>query len=959
LNLTRPRGIKVTLVGASREQNKIRLSKYLACIAFVGVSLTSIQLAASEKAQPTAYYEDARTRFAKADYKGAIIQLKTILRKSSDNLPARLLLGEAYLAVGDAQSAVKELTRSRLEGADDALVFVPLAKAYLRLGRYQKVLNDIRSGNRALKTEADILYFRGKAHLALDQLDKAQRTLSEAARLRPDSAATLVELARVQIKRRDGEAASELVSAALRGAPEDPDAWFVSGDAKRLRRDLKGAVEDFGKTIVFDPHHLAARLARAGTLIDLNRHEEAEPDILYLRENSPGNPRAIYFHAMLLSHTNKPKEAERALGEASAILESIDKDILEKSPPALLLAGVVAYFKKDLETAHNHLRRHVKIAPRNARSRRLLGTILLRRGDAQGAAKVLWPMLEFAPKDVRALSMLGTALMETKQYSEAAEIFERAAVLAPKNVMIQTNLGVNLLNTGKDNAATDALQRAIDLETGDETAPTLLSLTQMRQGDIKGALKTARAHVERNPENAFAHNIIGSAHAALGKPAEARASYERSMKVGPSYLSPRFNLAELEFRLGNIAESEALYQNILKISGKNARAMIALGRIAESKGDTEQTIRWLEKARVNDPNLVKEQLYLARLYRNAKDPNAALTVLRELVRRNPKNPSALEELALTELATDARERALKSFNRLSALARTLKSTDWLLRSARHLIRLDLTKNATEILKSALKINPKFLPAHAALFDIDVHLGRFEDARRRAKFLQLDYPSNAIGTILMGDLAMRRGRFLEASNTYFLGFKEYRNAALLLRLYKSSRAAGQAKKVINLLEDWIGKHPKDGLVRRAYASALMDVGRNAEAHKLLEAMFKSSPDDSGVLNNLALLHQKNGDTRAISFAEKAYESAPKQAGIIDTYGWILVQNGQAAKGLELLRNAQARAPKIAEIRYHIAVALHQLGRDEDALRDLEAVLTAEESFEGRAEAHALWLNLSGG
>ncbi len=58
---------------------------------------------------------------------------------------------------------------------------------------------------------------------------------------------------------------------------------------------------------------------------------------------------------------------------------------------------------------------------------------------------------------------------------------------------------------------------------------------------------------------------------------------------------------------------------------------------------------------------------------------------------------------------------------------------------------------------------------------------------------------------------------------------------------------------------------------------------------------------------------------------------------DTLGWVLVQNGQAAEGLEVLEKAAEASPENSEILYHLAFALNETGKEERAreiVRQLE-------------------------
>ncbi len=55
------------------------------------------------------------------------------------------------------------------------------------------------------------------------------------------------------------------------------------------------------------------------------------------------------------------------------------------------------------------------------------------------------------------------------------------------------------------------------------------------------------------------------------------------------------------------------------------------------------------------------------------------------------------------------------------------------------------------------------------------------------------------------------------------------------------------------------------------------------------------------------------------AKRAYELAPTLAGVVDTYGWILVQNNQFENGIQLLEKAAALAPENEEIQQHLESA----------------------------------------
>ena len=113
-----------------------------------------------------------------------------------------------------------------------------------------------------------------------------------------------------------------------------------------------------------------------------------------------------------------------------------------------------------------------------------------------------------------------------------------------------------------------------------------------------------------------------------------------------------------------------------------------------------------------------------------------------------------------------------------------------------------------------------------------------------------------------------------------------------------------------------------------------------------------PDSPIVLNSLAHVSQQLGRSEALDIARKAQSLAPGIPEINDTLGWILVQQGRAEEGIPYLRQAVARKTDDPVLRYHLAVALNKLGRNEQALLELNRLLSGPGDFAERQQAVAL-------
>jgi predicted Zn-dependent protease len=128
-----------------------------------------------------------------------------------------------------------------------------------------------------------------------------------------------------------------------------------------------------------------------------------------------------------------------------------------------------------------------------------------------------------------------------------------------------------------------------------------------------------------------------------------------------------------------------------------------------------------------------------------------------------------------------------------------------------------------------------------------------------------------------------------------------------------------------------------LAQRALAETLHAAGDLLKAKAVYEDLMARTPDDPAVLNNLAELYGALGDVRSLILARRAHELAPNDPAVMDTLGWALVRAGQPEKGLAYLRDAISRLATSGEIRYHLAVALEDLGREDEAFHELSTAL----------------------
>jgi Tfp pilus assembly protein PilF len=177
-------------------------------------------------------------------------------------------------------------------------------------------------------------------------------------------------------------------------------------------------------------------------------------------------------------------------------------------------------------------------------------------------------------------------------------------------------------------------------------------------------------------------------------------------------------------------------------------------------------------------------------------------------------------------------------------------------------------------------------------------------------------------------------------------------SVLIKLHIALTQDGKGKEAESRLLQWLKERPTDVTIRTYLADSYMKAKERKPAIEQYETILQQEPQNVVALNNLASLYQQEKDPRALEVAERAYRLMPDNAAVQDTLGWILVEQGNTARGLPLLQKAASLAPQAAEIRYHLVLGLVKAGEKAKARKELEQLLSAGKPFPQIEEAKTL-------
>ena len=422
-------------------------------------------------------------------------------------------------------------------------------------------------------------------------------------------------------------------------------------------------------------------------------------------------------------------------------------------------------------------------------------------------------------------------------------------------------------------------------------------------------------------------------------------------ELEPDLILPKLNLARLARAEGHMASAQAQYRTVLEQFPHHAIAALELTDLLLREGNHEEALDHIRRILETDPLLFQaHELRLKAMFAKREDPGEIRTSLYDLTKTFPDEARASLVAGKGYRQLGDLADAKVQFRRTVETARL--DTDLLFKTANQQFGIGDNSGALWSLTKAEQASPKHKGVGVLKAAVLTELENFRAAEQAIQALYDNHGAKADILTVHGDFYMARKQHVAAVDVYHQAFELVPSRKTIRTSFRAMVVAGDIARATTLMESWIAEHPRDFGSKHLYAQMLVREKEWVKAQAIYEGLMADGIEDAVLLNNLATSYQYLGDDRALPIAEAAYKKAPGNPSIIDTYGWILTENGKVDEGLALLREAYARASTSPEIRYHIGLALARLGRDEEAAEEVEAALAESYSFPAVEAARAL-------
>jgi len=919
----------------------------------------------------------------------------------------KLQLGEALLLMSEYQRVLDEIhPGEQTSKVHLARILQLRADALLKLGKLQEACSLFQQ-SLDIATDNPPTYW-GLAQCAVAERDisKAKEWLDSALKIKDKRSRTWVYIGDWELLNNNSRGAISAYTSALQSEPDNLEALQRRAALSLKLGQLEPARVDIEKIHKLSPKSLAVSYLQALLAFKEKKYPEARDSLQAALKIAPNNLPALLLGGSIENALNNPQTAELHLNkvvrasphnsfalrlladtqlrlgrpdDAEKTLAPID---LEKVKDAgiLVTAGQIALAKKEFSKAASHFEKAARLSPDNAAIRTDLGLARLRQGDDRAMADlqaavgmggsdhradnvIILKQLKQGQFDAALVSIAalekeqpqsplpwnfrGAAYLGKKDTAKARSSFNQALKLDPKSFAAAANLAQLDLAEGQAANARQRFEGILKVSPKHLQAMLALADLALRDKDEKGYVswleKAMQAHPQAlQPRAAMTRYLLGK-----GETSKALASAREAVDANPDDPEALDLLGSTQMATGDKTASATFTKLANKAQSPNAYLRLAQSQITNK--NLVGARGTLQKALQLQPNHLPSQDALLRLELAEDKPEAALQIARRIQGQQPGSPLGYDREADIQFSQKRLPQAVMAYER--ALERGAGSTGSI-KLARAQVALKRHADARTTLIKALVRTPGDPGVLIALAGVELADGKTDEALKYARQVTQQEPAGGTGYMLEGDVLMQQKKYAEAVPVYEKAFAISKSRERAIRVHQALVGAGRAADADARLLRWLKEQPNDVAVRSYQAESFIRRQRIPAAIEQYESLLKSTPGNVRALNNLAALYQGQGDARALPTAERAFKLEPSDPNVMDTLGWILLDQGEPKRALVLLKQAAAKAPEARSIRYHYAVALVKTGDRTGGRRELNGLLKAGKPFPETDAAQAL-------
>lgn len=594
----------------------------------LGVAIEHLNKAADVDDSTAIRTELAETYLRMGDLVRAVEQAKLATEKNPDDLEARRMLAETYVAAASRGSdkdastalAIAEIRQILQQSPGENDLRLTLGRLLLQQDRAEEALTEFRTLRSSGADPAQMGLLIGRSLLRDGRRDEAESELRSVLVSSPRNYEALLTLSQISEDREDWPAAADYYGRLVEIRPSDNSLRARLGYTMLRAGRTEESIAALREACARNPSDRPTRELLVRALRASSRPGEALHELEVLLEYRPEDPRLLIQAARLHEDRGEVEQALDAYRRAAAAIETGATDegepLEDKVKQGLTLA--IAALEIDVKNPSAALHTLEGI-PKDDSQLGLDAAVLRVRalsaaGDPSAAVKEAEQIETLAPEDQRGplLKLEARLAGATPQEAESALTDFHPENRSPKEVVAATEL---LRVAGQGKLGVTILDRAIQVSPQDPTLYFAMGALYERLGNLRKAEGYMERVIEMDPKEARALNYLGYSLADRGKDLErAEALIRRALAIDPDNGAYLDSLGWVLVKLGRYEEAEAALLRAVDLVAGDATVREHLGDLYMKRNDPDRALaewRTAQGLKPEDPAGLRKKIFKA------------------------------------------------------------------------------------------------------------------------------------------------------------------------------------------------------------------------------------------------------------------------------------------------------------------------------------------------------------
>jgi tetratricopeptide (TPR) repeat protein len=766
---------------------------------------------------------------------------------------------------------------------------------------------------------------RGEGYLKLYRFDEALADLSRAVSVKPGHLTAIVRRATcLRMLERYDEALADL-NYALELEPDGSVALRERGLVYFSKSRYLDALADFDRAIEIDARDEQAFIVRGIMYLELGSYDKALADCDRAMQLSPNNSGFISMRGLVRMEA---KHTEDALADFERAVE-LDSN----SANPLAFRGLANLMMGHYEEALADLNQATERDPANIMAMMVRSSGNLAIGRHREALTDLNRATELGARSPYLIANRGFIYLGLGSLDKALDDFNNIIDVAPDYVNALFGRGAVYSELGRYEEAFTDYNRALELRPGN---PAILAGRGSLYGGMtryEDALADFNRALELDPDNLMAIVSRADTYRDLGRTEDALADFDRALGFHPDAIDVIGARASVYRTMKRYDDAIIDLNHIIELSPEHIQAIVSRGLTFAAMERLRNALADFDRALELDPDNIEVIVNRGNAYAVVGHQNDALADFERALKLDPDNIEAIIGRGAARNATGRRDDAVADFNRVLRL-----DPDHVLALVgRGMTRCAMRRfsKALADFERALAIDSESVRVFAGRGAAYLSMYRFDEAFADFdRALELD-PHSIMALTGRGAVYNATSRFEESLVDFdrALELDPERVSTILARgvafmnMERMDDALAEFDRAVTVDPESgsaFNKRAQLNLILKRYEEARSDYQRAVE----LDPSYGENPADNFISLAVSYL-QKNQADEAVGLFRSLADIFPDNPGVRNNYGFCLLPSDPAAALTEIERAEELGGKKPA-VMLNRVLALHQVGRDSDAL-----------------------------